>query len=191
MSAEKEVRLRLASRSSRFAREAGIEIVRRTPLIGSYELGGMTSQPTMRGSAPPPAVLRSVFDRVVGRRGWARRSRSSWPRGQHHLSWPPIAGCPASRWGLFGKNAKNVKMETYSRGKRASLRVAPGGGGETSSEGHAWPRRGAAATRRDPTRQPWRGARSQGRAWGEASTLAASHLSAESMSQERFTPRPA
>ena len=46
MSAEKEVRRRLASRSSRFAREAGIEIVRRTALIESeYELGGMTVKP--------------------------------------------------------------------------------------------------------------------------------------------------
>ena len=71
MSAEKEVRLRLASRSSRFAREAGIEIVRRTALIGSeYELRGMTSQPTMRGSALPPAVLRSV----LGCRKWQQRT---------------------------------------------------------------------------------------------------------------------
>src|SRR5439155_22912488 len=61
MSAEKEVRRRLASRSSRFAREAGIEIVRRTALIESeYELGGMTRQAAIRGSALPRAVLRSV-----------------------------------------------------------------------------------------------------------------------------------
>src|SRR5882724_6319450 len=46
MSAEKDVRLRLASRSSRFASAAGIETVRRTAfMVYEYEPRGMIGQP--------------------------------------------------------------------------------------------------------------------------------------------------
>ena len=143
MSAEKEVRLRLASRSSRFAREAGIEIVRRTALIGSeYELGGMTSQPTMRGSALPPAVLRSVFDRVAG-------SGSSGREPTRRCSFVPMS--PGSVGGstphVGERSRRGASPSEPCRACRAGVRAAPTHAG--SRRGREGPRGGVLLLRRD------------------------------------------